>query len=42
MTEKEKALHELLKLLANHPELADRITITIKPKQIIQGKPEGK
>lgn len=29
--EKEKALHELLKILCDHPELADRITITIKP-----------
>lgn len=40
MDEKEKALRDLLKLLADHPELADRITITIKPKQITQGKPE--
>ena len=36
MSEKEKALHELLKLIADHPELADRITITIKPSKIAQ------
>lgn len=36
MTEKEKALYELLKLIADHPELADRITITIKPGKIVQ------
>lgn len=41
MEEKEKALRDLLKLLADHPELADRITITIKPKQIKQGKAKG-
>ena len=28
---KKEALQELLMLLANHPELADRITITIRP-----------
>lgn len=42
MTEKEKALHELLKLIADHPELADRITITIKPSKIEQGDAESK
>lgn len=31
MDEKEIALRELLRLLADNPELADRITITIKP-----------
>jgi len=35
--EKEKALRELLRLLADNPELADRITITIKPSKITQG-----
>ena len=40
MTEKEKALRDLLKLLVDHPDLADRITITIKPSKITQGKPE--
>jgi len=39
---KEEALHELLRLLADNPDLADRITITIKPKQIKQGKPKEK
>lgn len=34
---KEEALQELLKLIADHPELADRITITIKPSKIKQG-----
>lgn len=28
---KKEALQELLRLLADNPELADRITITIKP-----------
>ena len=31
--ETKKALQELLKILAENPEVADRITITIKPKQ---------
>ena len=39
---KEKALQELLKLIAENPDLADRITITIRPKKIKQGKPERK
>lgn len=29
--DKRKALRELLKILSDEPELADRITITIKP-----------
>jgi len=40
MSDKEKALHELLKLIADHPELADRITITIKPSKVKQGEAE--
>ncbi len=36
MDEKEKALQELLRLIADHPELADRITITIKPSKVKQ------
>ena len=40
MSETEKALRELLKLIADHPELADRITITIKPSKIPQGDAE--
>ena len=42
MTEKEKALHELLKLIADHPSLADRITITIKPSKIEQSEAKPK
>lgn len=34
---KEEALRELLRLLADNPELADRITITIKPSKVTQG-----
>lgn len=37
MDDKKEALQELLKLIAEHPELADRITITIKPNKILQG-----
>lgn len=33
-----KALKELLEILVEHPELAERITITIKPSKLIQGK----
>lgn len=29
--EKKKALQELLKILCENPEIAERITITIKP-----------
>ena len=31
-----KALQELLKLLSDHPDLAERITITIKPGKLTQ------
>ncbi len=31
-----EALQELLRLLAENPELADRITITMKPKKLEQ------
>lgn len=31
-----EALQELLRLLADNPELADRITITMKPKKLEQ------
>lgn len=31
------ALRELLMLIAKNPELADRITITIKPAKLAQG-----
>ena len=33
----EEALRELLRLMADNPGLADRITITIKPAKILQG-----
>ena len=39
---KEKALHELLKLIADNPDLADRITITIKPNKVKQGSKKDK
>ena len=34
---KEEALKELLRLVADNPELADRITITIRPAKVKQG-----
>lgn len=39
--ETKEALKELLEILVEHPELAERITITItiKPSKLIQGKP---
>lgn len=40
--DKGEALRELLKLIADNPDLADRITITIKPQKVIkQGEAEG-
>ena len=36
MDEKVKALKELLEILVEHPDLAERIKITIKPNRIIQ------
>lgn len=36
--EKRKALQELLKILSDYPEVADRITITIRPNKLSQGK----
>ena len=39
---KEEALQELLRLLADNPELADRITITIKPSKALQGTDKNK
>lgn len=40
--DKKEALQELLRLLADNPDVADRITITIKPAKLKQGtdKPE--
>lgn len=40
---KRKALQELLKILSDCPELADRITITIKPNsKTSKAEPESK
>jgi len=36
-----KALQELLKLLSDHPDLAERITITIKPSKLTQSDQTG-
>lgn len=33
-----KALQELLKLLSENPDLAERSTITIKPSKLTQSK----
>ena len=38
---KEEALRALLRLLADNPDLAERITITIKPNKLKQGKTKG-
>ena len=41
--DKEEALRELLKLIAENPDLEERIKINIKPQKVIkQGKPKGK
>ncbi len=37
---KEEALQELLKILIDNPDVADRITITIKPSKLKQGDAE--
>jgi len=42
MDEKEQALQDLLKIIADHPEIADRITITIKPSKVKQSQTKGK
>lgn len=36
MDDNKKTLKELLEILVEHPDLAERITITIKPNRIIQ------
>lgn len=38
MDNKKEALQELLKILSDCPEIADRITITIKPEKLLQDK----
>lgn len=42
MADNKEALQELLRLIADHPELADRITITIKPAKVLQGTDKPK
>ncbi len=44
MDDKAKALQALLELIAKNPDLADRITITIRPAKVLQGtdKPKKK
>lgn len=37
-----EALQELLRILSDHPEVADRITITIRPSKIKQGTDKPK
>ena len=39
---KKEALQELLEVLADNPNLAERIVITIKPQKLEQGETEGK
>lgn len=38
--EKRKALQELLKILSDTPEVADRIVITIRPSKLKQDNTE--
>ena len=38
----EKALQDILKLLSDHPEVAERITITIRPRKVKQGTDKPK
>lgn len=40
MNENLKALQDLLKILADHPKLADLIDIKIRPSKIEQGETE--
>ena len=35
----DEALKKLLHQIADHPELTERITITIKPQKLLQQKP---
>ena len=36
-----EALQELLRILSDRPDVADRITITIRPEKLMQGDAEG-
>ena len=40
--DKEKALRKLLELIAEHTDLAERITITIKPSKVTQSDAKPK
>lgn len=35
-----EALQELLRILSDQPDVADRITITIRPEKLMQGDAE--
>lgn len=37
---KKEALQELLRILSDQPDVADRITITIRPDKLMQGDAE--
>lgn len=39
---KKEALKELLMLLAENPDVADRITVTFKPGKLDESKPPAK
>jgi hypothetical protein len=39
--EKIKALQELLKILSENPDVAERITITIRPDKFKQSEPKA-
>lgn len=40
--DKKEALKELLRILADNPEVADRITVTFKPSKLDESKPPAK
>ncbi len=42
MANSKEALQELLELIAKHPDLAERITITIKSNKVLQGTDKTK
>lgn len=42
LQKQQDALLELLKLIAENPNLAEKITITIKPSKLQQGRPKSK
>lgn len=38
MEDNKKALTELLKIIAEHPEIVDKITVVLRPSKISQDK----